>query len=79
MCEVYLKLQAWDDLEKLVNESLEIHQQHVVSLDVFRVWYSKLTKNSLSWLSSVRYIKSNENTNKQKKRTEKESLIFVSP
>ena len=27
LCEVYLKLQAWDDLEQLVNESLEIHQQ----------------------------------------------------
>ncbi|MDD1474033.1 hypothetical protein MEO41_22370, partial [Dolichospermum sp. ST_sed4] len=27
LCEVYLKSQAWDDLEQLVNESLEIHQQ----------------------------------------------------
>ncbi|NET72043.1 MAG: hypothetical protein F6K62_14240, partial [Sphaerospermopsis sp. SIO1G2] len=26
LCEIYLKLPAWDDLEKLVNESLKIHQ-----------------------------------------------------
>ena len=27
LCEIYLKLQAWDKLEELVNESLKIHQQ----------------------------------------------------
>lgn len=37
LCEVYLNLESWDDLEKLVNESLKIHQQH----DNYRLFLAK--------------------------------------
>ncbi|QXE25258.1 hypothetical protein B6N60_03972 [Richelia sinica FACHB-800] len=37
LCEVYLKLESWYELEKLVNESLKIHQQQ----NNYRLFLSK--------------------------------------